>query len=324
MSARLARGRKMLALRLARHGMVLSGGSLAAVMAQNSASASVPSVVEGATIEAATLFAAGQATAAGGISVKSLALMEGVLKAMFLTKLKITTAIVLGIGLLGISWGLHSIRAAAPPEAEQEAASPSPSEIAVPSKKENKPAKAGLNEKKAGLPKGPPPVQVLVSLTKDGKLMVKAEHIVALGVRVPPLPIDPGPEHPNPGPRFVFRTWDEGLGPTERAKGPIELSYDLNEVQIFDTNGKEVEKKKLAKLLKEETIAVAMFGDQQPDPLHLRILKEGTLIFVLPLPPEDKMPLPDVKRALYQELGPAKFFVWFLRKQPAGSESKDK
>src|SRR5947209_1042933 len=42
LAARLARGRVMLAKRLARHGLTVSGGSLAVVLAQNTASASAP------------------------------------------------------------------------------------------------------------------------------------------------------------------------------------------------------------------------------------------------------------------------------------------
>ena len=48
----------------------------------------------------------------------------------------------------------------------------------------------------------------------------------------------------------------------------------------------------MAKLLKDETVAVASFGDQPPNPLHLRIFKEGTLVFILPPPPPKAIPIP--------------------------------
>lgn len=99
-AGRLARARSMLAKRLARHGLAMSGGALTAVLARNAASAAVPMPVVSSTIEAATLFAAGQATATGAIPVKVVALMEGVLKSMLLTKLKIATAGLLVFGLL--------------------------------------------------------------------------------------------------------------------------------------------------------------------------------------------------------------------------------
>src|SRR5205807_376460 len=88
LSSRLTTGRVMLAKRLGRHGVMLSGGLLASVLSQNAASACVPSSVISSTITAAPLFAAGQA-ATGVISAKAAALTQGVLKAMIMTKLKI-------------------------------------------------------------------------------------------------------------------------------------------------------------------------------------------------------------------------------------------
>jgi RNA polymerase sigma factor (sigma-70 family) len=98
-ASRLARARAMLAKRLARHGLGLSGGALAAVLSQKAASASVPLSVVSATIKAARRLAAGQAVAAGAISVKVAALTEGVLKTMFLNK---TKAVATGLFLLAI------------------------------------------------------------------------------------------------------------------------------------------------------------------------------------------------------------------------------
>jgi len=325
LAARVSRGRGMLARRLARHGLAVSAGSLAAVLAQHTASASAPASVVGSTIQAASLFAAGQA-AAGGISVQAIALMEGVLKTMLLTKLKIATAIVLGVGLLGISWGLYPSRAASPPEGKQEAAPPSPpSESGAPGKEGGQSAKDGQGQKKVGLPKGPAPFQVLVSLTKDGKLAVKAEHIVAaVRAPVPPPPMGQAPAgmpgNPHPGPRVLIKGIGGDLGPMTHPRGPIELSYDLKEVRVFDTKGKEIGKQKLAKLLKDETVAVVSFGEQLPDPLHLRILKEGTLVFILPLPPAGGMPLPAGNQDMLPGPGATLFRHLFHRTQQPGLE----
>jgi RNA polymerase sigma-70 factor (ECF subfamily) len=90
----LARGRRMLAKRLVRRGVMLSAGSLVAVVSQNVASAAVPVLVVSKTIKAASLMAAGQA-ATGLISVKVAALTEGVLQAMFLSKLKAVVGVLL-------------------------------------------------------------------------------------------------------------------------------------------------------------------------------------------------------------------------------------
>jgi RNA polymerase sigma factor (sigma-70 family) len=100
LAARLVRGRAMLAKRLARHGLAVSAGSLAAVLAQNAASASAPTSVVVSTIKATSLFVAGQAVATGVISVKVAGLTEGVLKAMTTAKIKVALEVLLGFAVL--------------------------------------------------------------------------------------------------------------------------------------------------------------------------------------------------------------------------------
>jgi hypothetical protein len=97
---RLARGRAMLGRRLARHGVTLSGGALAAQLAQGAASACVPGALLNTTVQAAALVAAGEASVPGVLSARAAALTEGVVKAMLLTKLKIATFGALLAGLL--------------------------------------------------------------------------------------------------------------------------------------------------------------------------------------------------------------------------------
>ena len=122
-SSRLARGRTMLAKRLTRHGLALSGGSLAVALAGN-ASACVPASVVSSTIKAASLFAAGKAVATGLISANATALTEGVLRTMLLTKLKIATAVLLAVGVLGAGLGValtYRTEAAEPAPATRQA-----------------------------------------------------------------------------------------------------------------------------------------------------------------------------------------------------------
>ena len=106
-AGRLATARKMLATRLARRGVALSGGALAAVLSHNAAWAGVPPSVLASTIQAATMLAAGQAAAAGLISVKVAALTEGVLKTMLLNPLKTATAVLPAVGILGTGGVIH-------------------------------------------------------------------------------------------------------------------------------------------------------------------------------------------------------------------------
>jgi RNA polymerase sigma factor (sigma-70 family) len=97
-SARLARGRTMLAKRLTRHGFAVAGGTVAAVLSQHAALGCVPATVLASTIKTTSLFAVGQA--AGRISAQVAALMEGVLKAMLMIKLKKMTYVLLVLGIV--------------------------------------------------------------------------------------------------------------------------------------------------------------------------------------------------------------------------------
>jgi RNA polymerase sigma factor (sigma-70 family) len=95
---RLSRARAMLAKRLARRGLAVPAGALAAVLAEKAAGSTLASLVS-STIQAA---------ATGVVSGRVAALTEGVLKAMLLRKLTMITAVVLvalafGMGGLGIS-----------------------------------------------------------------------------------------------------------------------------------------------------------------------------------------------------------------------------
>jgi hypothetical protein len=111
-ASRLARARALLAKRLKQRGIVLSG-SVAAVLSAGSASASAPPALVVSTIKAASLLAAGQA--AGVVSVKVAALTEGVLKAMFLSKLKAVSLLLLVMMSCVTAGGfLHHTQAADP------------------------------------------------------------------------------------------------------------------------------------------------------------------------------------------------------------------
>jgi RNA polymerase sigma factor (sigma-70 family) len=88
-SSRLSRARAMLAQRLSRRGVTLSAGSLAALLAQESASAGMPTRLSGHTVQAARLFAAGGAATAGMVPAQVAALTGEVMKVMLLSKIKI-------------------------------------------------------------------------------------------------------------------------------------------------------------------------------------------------------------------------------------------
>jgi RNA polymerase sigma factor (sigma-70 family) len=99
-AARIARARAMLAKRLMQRGVTLPSGVLAAVLAQQAASAGVPKSAVVSTIEAASLLAAGKAAATGVVSVEVAALTEGVMKAMWFNERKWAIAVVLILGFM--------------------------------------------------------------------------------------------------------------------------------------------------------------------------------------------------------------------------------
>ena len=106
LSSRLRTARTMLAKRLARHGLMLSGGGLAMALSQNAALACAPTALVSSTVKTATLVAAGKSAAAGTISAKVASLTEGVLKVMLFTKLKTVMTGFLVLALIGFGSGI--------------------------------------------------------------------------------------------------------------------------------------------------------------------------------------------------------------------------
>ncbi len=108
-AGRLARARKMLAKRLGRRGVALSGGLLATIVSR-AASAGVPASVTSNTIHAAGQLMAGSATAASAITPQVGLLTEGVMKAMLVTKLKgmAVVAVMIGVVAVGITTAVFS------------------------------------------------------------------------------------------------------------------------------------------------------------------------------------------------------------------------
>src|SRR5262249_20487551 len=105
-AGRLARGRALLARRLVRHGGAVASSALAAVVAEGAASACVSEALLHSTARAASLLAAGTGAAAAVISARVAALTEGVVRAMFLAKLKTVTcalALTVLVGLGGVA-----------------------------------------------------------------------------------------------------------------------------------------------------------------------------------------------------------------------------
>jgi RNA polymerase sigma factor (sigma-70 family) len=99
-ASRLTTGRKILAKRLARYLPAVSGGTLASILSQNVSSAGVPHAAVSAAVHAANLVGLGQPV--GGVSANVAALVEGIITAMFLKKLKAVTVVLLLLPVLAL------------------------------------------------------------------------------------------------------------------------------------------------------------------------------------------------------------------------------
>ncbi|MCI0642046.1 MAG: hypothetical protein L0Y70_23460 [Gemmataceae bacterium] len=148
LAGRLARGRKLLAQRLARRGLVFSGGTLSATLAQHASAALTPTLAHAAAA-AAVRFATG-ATAGPAVSAAVLALAKGVMNMMLLSKLKVPFGLVLvAVGALVLSGLTRSEAAKAHASAAPHAAlqgAPTKKETEEPAWKKDFRGKYGLKE----------------------------------------------------------------------------------------------------------------------------------------------------------------------------------
>jgi RNA polymerase sigma factor (sigma-70 family) len=123
LSSRLANGRKLLAARLARRGVTLGGGALAAALAEGVASAQVPWPLARSTARAAASAAAVPlATAATPVAL----LVKGVLRTMLMARLKLAAGLfalaALALGFGGVAY--ERVAAQGTPPASRTAGKP--------------------------------------------------------------------------------------------------------------------------------------------------------------------------------------------------------
>jgi RNA polymerase sigma factor (sigma-70 family) len=110
-ASRLARGRDMLARRLARQGLALSGTALALSLAREAAAGGVPSALFSSTAQAASALVVGHSLVAGMVSSKVIALTEGAVRTMFLAKMQWVTVVCLSITVAGAGGTFATYRA---------------------------------------------------------------------------------------------------------------------------------------------------------------------------------------------------------------------
>jgi RNA polymerase sigma factor (sigma-70 family) len=108
LSSRLTRARQLLAKRVSRFGLAVSGGALAVALSEKTTAAAVTGALAAATTKAAALLVAGRALTAGAVPARVLALTEGVIKTMLLMKLRAVVAVAVvvcvGAGVVGLAY----------------------------------------------------------------------------------------------------------------------------------------------------------------------------------------------------------------------------
>src|SRR5262249_330179 len=132
------------------------------------------------------------------------------------------------------------------------------------------PAKPGKGGDNINLPKGPAPTQVLASIGKDGKLVIKTGTMVVRPVAPPgglPAPAAVPPAPPGGAPAGAGAAGAPALpggaapaiavAPGQMAWELHSEKYDLDDVDVLDTRGRKLDKKAVVKLLKKETVALA-------------------------------------------------------------------
>jgi RNA polymerase sigma factor (sigma-70 family) len=120
---RLKRARERLKQRLGRRGLVMPAALLGVLLASRARAEAVESVLAQTTLKAALGGAAG-GTIAGAASPHAIALARGVLRAMFLRKMKLTVAFLIALGVIvgGGIWWHDDPAQAAPPQLNEEPA----------------------------------------------------------------------------------------------------------------------------------------------------------------------------------------------------------
>jgi RNA polymerase sigma factor (sigma-70 family) len=105
-SGRLARARELLRRRLVQRGLALPAGGMAVLLVADAVSAAVV----GVTVRAALTFAAGS-----GLTSTPALLAEEVIRAMFLSKMKVGGAVVLALAVIGVGLGAWARGGGEPP-----------------------------------------------------------------------------------------------------------------------------------------------------------------------------------------------------------------
>jgi biotin carboxyl carrier protein len=224
--SRLAWARERLRTRLTRRGVTLATAGLTALLAHGTASA-VPLALAETTLQAAFAYAAHSVTAAG-VSASAVALTKGVLRTMFLAKLKLGAAVVMALALCGGIGGLtyyHMAETAACPPP----GTPNPAAASNPAPQPAPPAQAVRTIKVPSQVDGT--ILFLATELKPGEVVPKDKKIVekswTLGILTVKEAVEDRLIVEDAVKSAIYRKWRaiDGLPPKRLRVGYVEKKY---------------------------------------------------------------------------------------------------
>ncbi len=254
LSSRLAHARKLLAARLARRGVVAPAGLFAAL-----GGAAVPAALIDHTARVAAR-AAGGAVPPGLVSDRVTSLTDGVLKTMFVSKLRLTTGVVaLAVAVLGAAAVVGQQPRAVPQPDDPFAVGQEPAVRAtVPAKgqePEKIPAK-GIEDD--DVPYATIPAPAVVRL-EGGKLIVRQRTRGGVSYYAPAA---------------------QGVGKVGNTV--IGQKYDPSDILVFDMKGNRLAPKTWRTKFEQDQHVLLAWGGVVPNPRELVLFKDDTLVVVLP------------------------------------------
>jgi hypothetical protein len=123
-------------------------------------------------------------------------------------------------------------------------------------------------------PKGPPPAQVLASMTRDGEFEITQPVIVPeVQTRERTVTIDG---------RAVKETYSVTVFRTQLRTRRVKAEG----VKVYTADGKEIDAKDIPGKLKKPTAVLWAGDNHMVDPFYLKIVKPETLVLVPPTAPE--------------------------------------
>jgi RNA polymerase sigma factor (sigma-70 family) len=272
LSSRLAQARKILAARLTRRGVVAPAGGLAALGPAAGGAAPPARLVDHTSRAAAR--GAGGAFPPGLVSDRVSTLTDGVLKAMLVSKLRLTAgAAALVVAALGAAAVVGQqprasnrplVPTADPAAVEQTV--PGQANTPAAGKAAEKIAAKGIDDDDVPYPTVPTPAVVRV---EEGKLVVRQRRRGAAGlapVFSPPSPTAAGrvADAPKAGSQIVGRR------------------YDTSDVLVFDMRGNRLAPKAWREKFQQDQHVLIAWGGVLPNPRELVLFKDDTLLVLFP------------------------------------------